>query len=283
MPKTENVVFDVLEGEPDTNLIDDATLAKENNKEKVPARNDVEWSDYVMSLFAHDELVKQDRKFFPRVHGLRRLASKLLGNITSSTFECVQAPTVTNQGQIGITAFLCTIKFGNGQTFSDVGDVFWMNEEMCSNTFEYARFPSAIAATRAEARTLRKALGLNVCAAEELGPVVKNSPKIVPIKEVDPDTSTPSYIVTAQTNFIHINCQKLDINAWKLIDSTGENKYKSIKDITFGHADAITKILGELIRQKTNGKDAIKDYCKKNNLNDLGKFDPTWQNGPFTK
>ena len=261
--------------------------------EYVPARTDIDWSDYVMSQFSDDEVYikKKDGKvvgIYPRVAGLRRVAQILVGEIVDSQTSCVSPPKIDvyNDGKTIIhpACFIYTIKFVNTNdtilTYSDAADVWYADDFNCNSDIGFARFSSSLATTRAESRVLRKALDLSVCSAEELGPDMKKkvNGSAVPVeKTVNPDDVVEKYITLAQKNFLTNNCKRLNINPWALLNS-GETKYDKVNNVSFGDAVRFGRLTSEFIRLKANDKkkEPIQDYEKKNKVV-LGPFNKDWE------
>ena len=215
----------------------------EDDGEQIPDRLSVEWSDWLMKQFHKSELLidrENKKNAYPRVHGLRRLAQMYIGEIVSSTCNLISASP-------HFCAASYTVTFhkheGGDVTYSDAADV---SEHNADESFRI--YPSALAVTRAEARTLRKALGLVTCSAEELGPkrnaAANNQPKTVNVDE------SPEYINANQITFIKVHCKKLDINPWCLLNA-GVKKYKNVKEIRYDDALANIKILGDWVRDNS--------------------------------
>ena len=131
-----------------------------------PNPTDVEWNDYVLSLFDEKELY--DGR--PLCAGLRRVAELLLGRMVISRPTQVFPP--TEGDSIGRATVIWEVVFEDGSVFSDVADCWEGNTD---DTF--CVFNTATAATRAEGRALRKALRLKTVAAEEM--TKKNTASIV--------------------------------------------------------------------------------------------------------
>jgi len=120
----------------------------------------------------------------------------------------------------------------------------------------FCAHPVATASTRAEGRTLRKALKVKCLAAEELAKkdvasIVRQTvqkPTEGEWKETDP-------ISLPQINFIDAKCKQLDINAMSFINS-GEGAYDSIKEVT---KETASKMLGMLNEYQTKTKDIPED------------------------
>lgn len=115
----------------------------------VPPITSIEWNDYVMSKFDEAELFDG----MPLAAGLRRVAELLLGTIVYSGPTQVFPP--KDDGSHGRATVVWKIEFANGVCFSDVADCWEGNTDDA-----FCAFAVATAATRAEARALRKALRL---------------------------------------------------------------------------------------------------------------------------
>lgn len=157
----EDMAFTMENLESDSETISDALGVKYASPE---------WSDYVMGLFNPDEMVSG----YPKINGLRRVASFLLGDIVESTPTQVIViggageKTVVVSYRIAIEWKLdYPVGFGNlvgakqVRVFGGVAD--------CNETASgFGKHPSAVSDSKAEGRALRKALCLNVICAEEL-------------------------------------------------------------------------------------------------------------------
>jgi hypothetical protein len=158
-----------------------------------PKYTEVGWHDYVMSKFDPTEL---DRGY-PKVEGMRRLAEELLGEIIFSGAVEFNSSMPEDDYRSGrsIVNYELQIAWKNGvevyvhmpsfqyptRVFRGLASCFPGNVK--GDVF--AVFPESIAETRAEARALRKALGLKVIAAEELGGGdVKESSQVVSSEKI---------------------------------------------------------------------------------------------------
>lgn len=168
--------------------------------EDQPSSSSIEWNDYVISQF--DQKLEL-REGHPNVAGLRRVSEKLLGPIKQS--EVINFESVGNDGRATVHY---RVVFGDGTIVSDVADASPTNLE--ENFVPYAM---ATAATRAEARCLRKALKLRVCAAEEIGGPVNQYIAVV--------NNGENKITPDQLSFITTKCKRLNINIKKLISKRG--------------------------------------------------------------
>ena len=170
-----------------------------------PDRFSPEWSDYALSLFADDEKFNER----PKANGLRRVAQLLLGRIVSSTPDNVFPPTERSRN----AAVVWRLEFANGDVFGDVADC---NEDNTDDAF--VAFAFATAATRAEARALRKALGIATASAEEM--TTKDTAALVRSAAPSAKSSTGEIadadrMSDPQRNLIDIKCKQLDIDPVK--------------------------------------------------------------------
>ena len=125
-----------------------------------------DWHDYVMQQFQENELFQG----YPKTDGLRRIVELLLGKIIRSESKVLQSPKLNNdKGYTYINEIVVVEHRVEIQTethiiiVQDVADVWQGNTDSA-----FLKFPTAVAATRAEGRALRKALNLKTIAAEEL-------------------------------------------------------------------------------------------------------------------
>jgi hypothetical protein len=232
----------------------------------IPKYTDPEWQDYVLSHFDKTELL--DGKY-PNVNGLRRVAELLLGKITFS--GPVQTQVSLDPDHPGKAVITYEVVFDwelddkyNGyvdiergypqRTFRSVASSWHGNTDGI-----YGAFPEAIADSRAEARTLRRALRLSVVTAEEL---TKKDTAAVMKQVVDraqTKTSTTGdweeggNITDAQVTTIKKMCEKLEIDVTKFINY-GKGQYDNIGQITKSTA---SQMLTQLNKYQSSGEDAI--------------------------
>ena len=239
------------------------TPKREEKEKDVPERTSAKWSDWLMKQFDKSELYTDDKQSYPKVHGLRRLAHKFLGTIIRSQCHPVVATPE-------FCSFIYEIEYINtdGQKIicSDAADVHENNSD------EFFRvFPSAIAVTRAEARALRKALGLVTCSAEELGPRKKRGYETKE-KEVNPDETVQEKINVAQKSYLSTHCKSLNVNPWCLIN-TGGKKYNAVDELSYNDAQKFCQTLGEWIRNRKTMEKTLEE--KKI---ELKPFSQSWEN-----
>lgn len=117
--------------------------------------------DFYKDLKLGDEIISKDGKEFVLLRGLQRLVynNKVLGPVITNSrithfFQGV------NGGTAAAVEFTLT---ASGETFSGAGDC-----TPNSGDPDYTKFAVAMAESRAEARCLKKALGITLCSWEEL-------------------------------------------------------------------------------------------------------------------
>jgi len=149
--------------------------------EKEEVLPDLDTEDW-MSKLTEDEIFNSKEGACPRLHGLRRLAKPYVRSEESRVNHLVVVPrqvvkalhtyngsgdVMSTQEELGIHHFpMASVTFLiqdiYGRTFSDSADAYY------SNCNELGHFPTAVASARAEARALRKMLGIKQHAAEEM-------------------------------------------------------------------------------------------------------------------
>lgn len=182
----------------------------------VPKYTEVGWHDYIMTQFHESEL---DRGY-PKVEGMRRLAEELLGEIIFSGAIDVKSalPEANDDPGRSVVNYEVQILWKNNlEPYLDL-----RKNEFVVRTFrglascypgnvkgnEFVVFPESIAETRAEARALRKALGLKVVAAEEL-------------RGSGDDENKPEPIQESQKFFITNKAETLELDLTKLLSDFG--------------------------------------------------------------
>lgn len=243
----ENVLMSIAElngGDPDV---------EQNNPEEEPHTASPLWHDFVMKHFEADE---KDSEGSPYVAGLRRVSALLIGPILSSKATVVASPSIMADNRLTPAVVEYVVRFlsirlaaqHNIETpleveYGDCADVYYANTDP-----EFARFATAVASTRAEARALRKALGLKRCAAEEK--------TLVPVEQFDNPNGN---IKDSQINFIDMNAQRANIDVLKFI-SMGKKKYNSIDDVSYDTAAKMCETISSYITDPKKIPDGIKGY-----------------------
>ena len=204
---------------------DEIKVVDEELKEvKVPDPTDHEWTDYVISLLGENEIY--DKK--PTVDGLRRVAQKLLGEITYSKSKVYQYPTPEN----GIAATVrARIKI-NGRVFDGCANV---NEDSAPDII--GPHVIALAETRAEGRALKKILNIRVLTKEEAG-------------VTESEDKTTQLISSTQIEAMQKVAERHKIDLNKLIQSLYAIGEDEIDKLTFNQALQIFEKLSEFDSSK---------------------------------
>lgn len=209
-------------------------------EKSVPTMGDPEWNDYVMTQFTDEELFDGA----PTVDGLRRVVTKLLGDITTVNVYMAQVP-VFGIGQNNRATAVVTVTVETEDktlSYSDAADA-----DPSSTDGEFMKFPSALAVTRAEARALRKMLKIRKPAAEELAPSNSSSSENV-----------FSEITDTQIKAVSVLSSRAGVDIDKFI-AQGKRKLKNIKEASYGEAVAMLGLLNDYI----NGSKQVPDSIKK--------------------
>jgi hypothetical protein len=165
---------------------------------KHPPRRGTNWD----ALLEKEERGRIKGKDVVYLRGLRRLAEK--AGILSST--CV---IMTPDPKLVQAVYHAT--FDDGTTWVGTGDCSPKNSEE-----PYVNFPTSIAESRAEARCLKKALGISTLAAEEIG---------FESLEASPSKSVDQSIIKA----IESLCASKSIDAIEAIEAVVTDKDRAIK------------------------------------------------------
>jgi hypothetical protein len=244
---TEPSIFDNMEH----NDVDVALgeTVPETPPETIPVYNSPEWNEYVLKQFLPDELVQGN----PTADGLRRVTEKLLGPIVSSMAQVIESASTENNNRATVQYNVQVLWKLNDDRFdtivmcTEVADVYSGNTEA-----PYHLHPSSTAATRAEARALRKLLRLKkVVAAEELAGNVAQ-------EDTTKETWNPVELIDQnQIAMLNLVCKRYDINLHKYINM-GTNKYDSIREIPLDVARKMTAHINKY--QNSEVPPALKGY-----------------------
>lgn len=247
---------------PET-VFDDIAELVEPEKPQEPKREpegvedisytDENWSNLVMSKFTQDEFIEINGSKYPTVNGLRRVCEKYLGVIVSSVSKVVQGPTISNRPSRKVgkrellilepavvehTIHLYLHDFHPSpveRVYTDCADAYIDN----NGESEFLVHPTAIAATRAEARVLRKALKLKVVSAEEI--VRKNKEVMEKVyKEKEDKDDADKSIDDNQRNVISGLADRTQIALPDYL------KWKGIEDLTKLSSEEAKKLIAEL-------------------------------------
>lgn len=222
-----------------------------NSKEetKIPLRTDIEWHNYVMGLFDESELYDG----MPLVAGLRRVSQLVIGEIISSKPIQVFAP--TDVDHMGRATVVYEVQFLRNKSskksevfnpatdilvFADVADCFEGNADDL-----VALHPAATGSTRAEARALRKALGLTCVSAEEL---TRNKDIVKEYKTkvgepTDGSMKTTDGLSVNQKKCIGVICDKIKVDPVKMVAHLAN---KEVESLTKGEASKVIDALSKM-------------------------------------
>lgn len=202
-----------------------------------------------MSKLREDEIFNSEEGPAPRLHGLRRLAKPFIQREESKVNHLVVVPrqyiktlnTFNGNGDVmSSTEEICehnypmasvtfTITDINGRTFSDSADAYY------SNCNDLGHFPTAVATARAEARVLRKLLGISQHAAEELSDKDAG-------EELAPDDDKP--IKSNQVKLIQKIIEDIEgFSVKDLFDSITAREIFKIEDLTVGEGRNALRLL----------------------------------------
>lgn len=201
---------------------------KISEEKEIVSTNDPGWTDYVLSLLQEDEKISGN----PTTDGLRRIFEIALScKILCSTSNVIQTPEPNNEKRATVSHSI-TYRLNPNEpdpngiytvTVDGSADVYWGN---CDKVFR--NHPVAVAETRAEGRSLRRALRLKkVVAAEEL----------VEHIEDNVDGLSANKISSNQINFMDVISKRLNINMGVLLKQL-DIQYESIYNIKHDQAVA---------------------------------------------
>lgn len=182
-----------------------------------------EWSNYVMGLFQPDELMDG----YPKVNGLRRVANLVLGDIifsgpVNTLISHGEVKSIVVNYEIHVEWKLnIPVGFGNLGFTPQVRKFGALADCQENSSTMFGRHPAATADSKSESRALRKALALNVIAAEEV---------LTGAADEMPSTKGAAKITSALRSVIVAKCSSLKIN---LIEILSDRGYKpNIEDLT---------------------------------------------------
>lgn len=206
--------------------------------EAPPRPTDPEWTKYVLTLFAADELDNGS----PKVDGLRRVADKLYGSFNIQT-DVIDAPRIDNAGRASVVVRL-EFREGDkrGWKVDGAADVFSGNTDR-----KYASHSLATAETRAEGRALRKALKLTkILSAEETYNAAD-----------DESTGTDGRIVHGMTNSLNVMANKIKVDALKAAIKMGCD-VQALDELTHKQGLKLSEQLGKYQRNEEVIPDEIR-------------------------
>lgn len=252
VPLSDVVVGDEATGQP----VEPPRDAQEDALEAQSVLPDLDTENW-MSKLREDEVFNGKKGPAPRLHGLRRLAKPYILREESKVNGIMIVPrqhvlTLENTNGDGavmsrheelathnfpFVSVTFTITLRDGRSFSDSADAFFSNCE------ELGLFPTAVASARAEARCLRKVLGITEHAAEEI--VEKDAGE-----ELAPDDD--SSIKPEQAKLIDKMLSQLEMTLKELLETITTREVFTVEDLTTGEARKALRLLNE--RKNKNKK-----------------------------
>lgn len=228
---TELPVFDIDEEDDEDDLVEEPEGELDDVDDGTPKITSPEWHDYVMSHFADDELVTTtggDK--LPKLTGLRRVAQKLVGKVLQNDTEIKGFPSIDNNFMaVAESTIIILDKVGELFTYRDVADCTVDNTDPPFN-----KHLTSTAASKAEARNLRKVLQLKSIAAEEYtqktAVVNDTAPSRIDGGEEESFVG-PTEINETQIALIDKLCGELNIDVMKFINQK-DKQYSKITEVS---------------------------------------------------
>jgi hypothetical protein len=153
------------------------------------------------------------------------------------------------QGDYGIFQCVYEVKFDDGTTWRAAADC---NKNSVDGKF--ANYPTAIAESRAEARALKKALGITMLAAEEID--------LSASSEVTPTQKITSNIIAAIQSLIESN--ELDtLGVLEKVLPDRADSLNGLSDLTVAEGQSVMAHLNNLPKKKTAAKKTSSRASKK--------------------
>jgi hypothetical protein len=219
---------------------------KNESEIRIPEMHSEDWSEYILSLLGENELIEG----MPTCDGLRRVFKVVIGDILGVDMNVLKAPTLQDPS----ATVKCTIKYAfNGPSYprgivKDISDVFDVNSE--NTPWPFCKASVATAATKAEARALRKGLGLTkVYSSEEMHQGFESTEQVSSLSVNDEGNKLASdsakIAITTLSN-------KLNIDFDKLFKFMGLEE-TSMPTLTYEQSHQVIALLNEFSRGKSNG------------------------------
>lgn len=226
---------------------------------------DLDAADW-MSKLNSDEVFNGPNGPAPRLHGLRRLARPFVireeSRVNSLTVvpreytrevetkngegHVMSCSTVVGQHYFPMASVTFFVTLQDGRVFSDSADAYYPSIGG-DEAGAVAMHPTAVASARAEARCLRKVLGIREHAAEEL---VDKDPGV----ELTPDDDSP--IKPEQSKLIDKILRSLELSLAELLEQVTTREVFSVDDLRTGEARKALRLLNDLKKKnkKKGGK-----------------------------
>lgn len=231
-----------------SNILTSATVSNDASM----SDTDEGWSDWVMSHFSE----KEKKEDMPTCDGLRRVFKKIIGDIISSQIQVVKSPTTIDQTAT-VTCTISYMKRGSSavRIISDAVDV---NPD--NTPWPYNKSSVASASTKAEARALRKGLGLvRVYAAEEIQEGMNSDEINSPVIDANRPISDSAKIA------INTMCNRLSIKPIKLFKFIGLEK-EDVSHLSYSESHVVLAKLNAFTRGESNGGESVPESLKSSEI-----------------
>lgn len=223
-----------------------------NADQNRPEESSEEWSDWVMTLFSD----KEKREEMPTCDGLRRVFKKVIGDIVSCDITVVKSPT-SNDQTATVTCHINYNKHGSAKMRS-ISDAVDVNPD--NTPWPYCKSSVATASTKAEARALRKALGLvRVYAAEEIQEGMNSDEVNISISDNNRPISDSAKIA------INTMSNRLGIKPSKLFRFMGIEK-EDVSNLTYVESHSVLAKLNSFTRGENNGGESVPEQIKSSEI-----------------
>lgn len=229
---TELPVFDIDEEDDEDDLVEESESEPDDVDDVTPNINSVEWHDYAMSHFDESELATNSNgDKLPKLHGLRRVVQQIVGRITDNQSYIVGFPSVDNNFMAVGRSDIVLVDKKNHElfTYTEVADCTVDNTDPPFN-----KNLTATAASKAEARNLRKILQLRTIAAEEYAQktsvVNDTAPSRIDGGEEESFVG-PTEINETQIALVDKLCSELNIDVMKFINQK-DKQYSKITEVS---------------------------------------------------
>lgn len=243
------------------------------SEDRIYQITDPDWTDYVMTFFSEDEIVRNESgQEFPKVDGLRRVVESLFGPIVES--KCTFTNFSKDNDMVGraISGYRIKVLAANEDFIKKHAKIYDPNlsdeqffeltcEEVADawdgNTDDnFCAYVVALSATRAEARCLRKLLRLKKCSADEITRE-KNPADFITKNKPAGEWKEEDLLSDSQKSLIKRKCDQMKIDLMKFINS-GEGNYESLDTVTKRPASAMISKLNEMSNNRSTIPDDIK-------------------------
>jgi len=190
---------------------------------------------FLSDVFAlSDFRIGENKDVYIRHFALLNAAKKLFGGICARRVDIQQSPTASNKWCAVATVEYC---FKNSVTWRAAADC-----RIDTATVGFSKYTTALAETRASARCLREALGVELCSAEEVAAEDQEG-EIIKITDETPIAS--HQIVVLERKFI----KEYGFSLSDICKIIGREIF-DIKDMTRKEAEQVIEELNGLLKDK---------------------------------